>query len=87
MTSSTGRNGSIAIHQDADLWIGRVSMAGENLLHTLAPDRHAWIQVAEGSVTLNGLPLAAGDGASVSGETALRFTASGAAQVLLFDLN
>ncbi len=86
VTSSTGRNGSIAIHQDADLWIGRFH-GGENLLHTLAPDRHAWIQVAEGSVTLNGLPLAAGDGASVSGETALRFTASGAAQVLLFDLN
>jgi redox-sensitive bicupin YhaK (pirin superfamily) len=86
VASSSGREDSIAINQDADLWIGRLQ-TGESVLHTLAPKRHAWIQVATGSVTLNGLPLSAGDGASVSGETLLRLSASHAAQVLLFDLN
>ncbi len=86
VASSSGREDSIAINQDADLWIGRLQ-SGENVLHTLAPNRHAWLQVATGSVTLNGLPLSAGDGASVSGETSLRLSASHAAQVLLFDLN
>jgi redox-sensitive bicupin YhaK (pirin superfamily) len=86
VASSSGREDSIAINQDADLWIGRLQ-SGESVLHTLAPNRHAWIQVASGSVNLNGLPLSAGDGASVSGETSLRLSASHAAQVLLFDLN
>jgi len=85
VTSATGREGSIAIHQDAELWIGRFQQ-GDTALHTLAPNRHAWVHVAEGSVTLNDLPLSAGDGAAVSGENTLRLTATTSAQVLLFDL-
>lgn len=86
VTSATGQDGSIAINQDADLWIGRFQ-GGEQVLHTLAPGRHAWIHVAEGSVTLNDVQLGAGDGASVSTEGPLRFHAANPAQVILFDLN
>jgi redox-sensitive bicupin YhaK (pirin superfamily) len=60
---------------------------GETVTHALQPHRHAWLQVAEGEVDLNGTPLNAGDGTAVSGETALRLTARAPAQVLLFDLN
>src|SRR5690349_6051574 len=51
VTSKSGRDGSIAIHQDADLWLGKLD-AGQAVTHSLAPGRHAWLHVAEGEVTL-----------------------------------
>ena len=86
VTSKTGREGSIAIHQDADLWLARLH-AGDRVAHQLASARHAWVHVAEGEVTLNGTTLHGGDAAAVSGETLLELAAQKPAQVLLFDLN
>jgi len=86
VTSKTGREGSIAIHQDADLWLARLA-PGQRLERSLAPGRNAWIHVAEGDVTLNGATLSGGDGAGVVGQTALELAAAKSAQVLLFDLN
>jgi len=76
--SKSGRDSSIPINQDADVFVGKLGV-GDKINHTLKPGHHAWLQVAEGEMELNGLPLKAGDGVSLSGETA--------AQVLLFDLN
>ena len=86
ITSKTGRDGSIAIHQDAELWLGRLR-AGDKVAHTLAKGRHAWVHVAEGEVTLNGEKLSGGDAAALTEEAAVGLTTSQAAQVLLFDLN
>jgi redox-sensitive bicupin YhaK (pirin superfamily) len=86
VTSKTGRDGSIAIHQDADLWLARLG-EGNRVTHKLAPGRHAWVHVAEGEVALNGKTLQGGDAAAVTGETALELSATKPAQVLLFDLN
>ncbi len=47
ITSKAGRDGSIAIHQDADLYLGKLD-AGQGVTHTLTPGRHAWVHVAEG---------------------------------------
>lgn len=86
VASKTGRGGSIAIHQDADLWLARLD-AGQRVTHSFASKRHAWVHVAEGGVSLNGKPLQGGDGAAVSGERTLELSATKPAQVLLFDLN
>ncbi|MES2571639.1 MAG: pirin family protein [Verrucomicrobiota bacterium] len=86
VASKTGREGSMSIHQDADLWLGKLR-AGDRLTHSLNPARHAWVQVAEGEVTLDGQTLAAGDAAVVSGEVSVELGAGRDAQVLLFDLN
>jgi len=86
VTSKTGRDGSIAIHQDADLWLAKLD-AGNRVTHTLAPGRHAWLHVAEGEVSLNGKKVQGGDAAAISDETALELSATKPAQVLLFDLN
>jgi quercetin 2,3-dioxygenase len=86
VTSKTGRDGSMAIHQDADLWLAKLD-DGQSVMHKLAADRHAWIHVAEGEVTLNGVTLAGGDAAAVSEPGTLTIRASKPAQVLLFDLN
>jgi quercetin 2,3-dioxygenase len=86
VASKGGRDGSIAINQDSDLYLAKLS-PGEQVQHTLRPERHAWVHVAEGEVKLNGQKLKGGDGAEVSGETALDLAAEKAAQVLVFDLN
>lgn len=86
VASKTGREGSIAIRQDADVWLAKLG-AGQRATHPLAPGRHAWVHIAEGEVTLNGKTLAGGDAAAVSGETALELSASKPAQALVFDLN
>ena len=86
VTSMTGRDGSIAIHQDADLWLAKLN-AGQKVTHKLTSGREAWVHVAEGEVTLNGSRLVGGDAAAVSEETALELSANKPSQVLLFDLN
>ena len=86
VTSKAGRDGSIAIHQDADLWLARLE-PGQKVAHPLAAGRHAWVHVAEGEVTLNGKTLSGGDAAAATAEAALELSAVKPSQVLLFDLN
>ena len=86
VTSKAGRDGSIAIHQDADLWLAKLE-AGQAISHSLANDRHAWVHVAEGEVEVNGETLSGGDAVAVSGNSNLQLAATKPSQVLLFDLN
>ncbi len=86
VTSKAGRDGSIAIHQDADLWLAKLE-AGQSVTHTFAPGRHAWLHVAEGEVTLGGQTLQGGDAVAVSEESQLRISGAKPSQILLFDLN
>lgn len=80
-----GPEGPVTIHQDANLYIARLAK-GEEATHQFANGRHGWLQVARGSVSLNGAELKQGDGAAISRETNLRVSASDQAEVLLFDL-
>lgn len=86
LASRDGGGGSVTIHQDAAI-LGTILEAGESVRHTLQPGRHAWLQVVQGSVKLNGKPLATGDGAAVSEETGLVVTADAPSELLLFDLS
>ncbi|HWD93034.1 MAG TPA: pirin family protein [Verrucomicrobiae bacterium] len=86
ITSKTGRDGSIAINQDADLWLGKLG-EGNRVTHTVAPGRHAWLHVAEGEVSLNGKKLSGGDAAAIDEQGSLELSATKPSQVLLFDLN
>ena len=86
VTSKTGRDGSIAIHQDAELWLAK--LAPENrVAHKLNPGRHAWVHIAEGEVKLNGKTLVGGDAAAIDNETNIELVGVKPSQVLLFDLN
>jgi redox-sensitive bicupin YhaK (pirin superfamily) len=85
LVSPDGRDGTLEIHQDAT--IHRLGLpAGSLLEHALATGRHAWLQLVRGEVGLNDIPLCAGDGAAVSGESVLRLAAKKDAEGLLFDL-
>lgn len=85
VASRDGRDGSVTIHQDADLY-ATVLEPGEGATHALRQGRAAWVQVARGKVVMNGTALEAGDGASVTGESTLEIEGKEAAEVLLFDL-
>jgi hypothetical protein len=80
-----GRDGAITVHQDAEIYAA-VLDEGAAVTHAVRPGRHAWVQVARGSVTLNGKNLDEGDGASVSDEAQLDLKARAPAEVLVFDL-
>jgi quercetin 2,3-dioxygenase len=80
-----GGGGAVAIHQDARVFASRIT-AGATLTHKLGPQRHAWIQVIDGSLKVDDVPLIAGDGAAVSDEAGLALEAVTDAHVLLFDL-
>ena len=85
IASPDGREGSVTIHQDVTLYAALLD-EGMEVVHTPAPGRHAWVQVARGAVTLNGRPLAVGDGAAISDEPSLRLAGTAPSEVLLFDL-
>jgi len=86
LASPGGRDGSFDIAQDV-LWYRTFLKAGETVSHPLAQGRHGWIQVASGSLVLNGKEsLQEGDGASISDEKEIVLKAEKDSEVLLFDL-
>jgi quercetin 2,3-dioxygenase len=80
-----GPEAPVTIHQDANLFIVRLGEGQETKLD-LKSNRHAWVQVARGGVSVNGQDLKAGDGAAISKEDEVRVKAQEASEVLLFDL-
>jgi quercetin 2,3-dioxygenase len=86
VASKSGRDGSIAIHQDTDLSFAKLEN-GQAIKYPLAANRHAWVHVAEGEMKLNGKILSGGDAAAIDNESAIELVAEKPSQVLLFDLN
>ncbi len=84
--SRDGRDGSITIHQDVDLYAS-VLEAGNQVSLDLRPDRKVFVQVVEGDITVNGQQLAAGDGAQIEDERALQISAVTEAEFLVFDMS
>lgn len=98
IASPDGDGGSLTVHQDVRIYAvafepaaapsrnGSGSDPDQPILHELAPGRHAWVQVARGAVTVNGLELSEGDGLAISEERAVTLSAREPAEVIVFDL-
>jgi len=84
VSSRDGRNGSLSLNQDVDMY---VTILDENdaVQHSLDENRKAWVQVARGSVCLNGHELHAGDGAAVADEQ-IELSKAISAEVIIFDM-
>jgi redox-sensitive bicupin YhaK (pirin superfamily) len=80
-----GHAEAVMIHQDVEVFVS-VLDPGPGVTHRLRPGRHAWVQVITGELEVNGVALAAGDGAAVTQEDQLHIRAGTASHVLLFDL-
>lgn len=85
IAASDGRDGAVTVHQDASIYAGVIE-PGLEVVQRMAPERHAWIQVARGAVTVNGNELEQGDGAAISDEAAVTVAGRESSEVLLFDL-
>ncbi|WP_243337249.1 pirin family protein [Anaeromyxobacter soli] len=85
VASHDGAHGSVTIHQDARVYAALLE-AGERAVLPLQAGRHAWVQVARGTLRLRDETLAAGDGAALSDEREVRLEGVEAAEVLVFDL-
>jgi quercetin 2,3-dioxygenase len=83
--SRDGREGSVTIRRDVDLYAALLS-AGDQVRHDLRDGRIAWVQVARGSARVNGELLKAGDGLSTTEKGALEISGVEDAEILLFDL-
>jgi hypothetical protein len=84
--SRDGRDGSITIHQDIDLYAAALP-EGDEVSHRFTDKRVAWLQVARGAVQLDDQMLTAGDGAAISNESLITLRgATPDAEVLLFDM-
>jgi len=85
IASEDGRDGSVHLNQDVSLFAS-ILPAGQEIEHTMDERRHAWIQVARGSIVVNGENAEQGDGVMVAGESNLKIKALGDTEILLFDL-
>ena len=75
------------IRQQARVYVAEVGF-GDRVTHTLAPGRHAWVQVVRGYVSVNAEALSEGDGAALSDEREVSVSGAGedGGEILLFDL-
>lgn len=85
LVAPDGDGGALKIHQDAKVY-SAILDGGQRVEHPLGGGRGAWLQVARGSVDVNGTALQAGDGAAIEDESSLGISASEPAEILLFDL-
>lgn len=85
IATKDGRDGSVLIHQDVDLYVSLLS-AGEIVTHQLSPNRYAWVQVAKGEIELGDRTMRAGDGIAISDIPEISISTNSNAEILLFDL-
>ncbi|HEY5307277.1 MAG TPA: pirin family protein, partial [Casimicrobiaceae bacterium] len=84
--SADGRDGSVVIHQDVEIFAALLGSSDE-LSHEITPGRRSWLQVLRGAVSLNGRELDAGDGAAAQREPKLLIKGRvDGSEILLFDL-
>ena len=87
VASRGGDNGAVHINQDVALY-SSILAKDETVSHSLAENRHAWIQIISGSLEINGEFLNQGDGAAISNEKLLEIKSlEDETEFLLFDLN
>lgn len=84
--SPDGRNDSMRINQQADIYAG-ILQQGDEVTHTLQEGRGAWIQLVKGELVLNDeKKLQEGDGAGITGLSSVTMKASQEAELILFDV-
>src|SRR5210317_322373 len=84
--SRDGREGSVTIHQDVDLYASIVEK-GKNVTLDDVADRRVLVQIVSGSVNVNGETLLAGDGVQIRDVATINVTANDDAELLLFSMN
>jgi redox-sensitive bicupin YhaK (pirin superfamily) len=85
VASPDARKGSLRLHQDALVYTAMLE-PGKHVVHELSPGRSAWLHLVQGEVGLGDVLLTTGDGAGITAERTVSFTAWEDTEILLFDL-
>ncbi|WP_243301022.1 pirin family protein [Geothrix oryzisoli] len=85
IASPDGSEGSVKLFQDVKVYAARLG-TGREVQAALPVGRSGFLQVAQGSVTLNGTAMNAGDAARIEGEPSLTVVAGMPSEILFFDL-
>ena len=85
IASPDGADGSVTINQDARVYAS-ILEAKDSISQRFDAERYGWLQLARGSVTVNGIELNQGDGAATAKEQSIEIAARDQAEFLLFDL-
>jgi quercetin 2,3-dioxygenase len=85
LASENAAAGSLKVHQDMQLFASKMSERNA-LEYALKQGRSAYLQVASGSVEIDGKPLNAGDAAMFNTAQTIQISAINDAEILLFDL-
>ena len=85
IASADGRDGSVTIHQDANVYAGLFDGA-ESARIALPAERRVYLHVARGGVSVNGIALKSGDALKAVNETQIEISEGRQAEILLFDL-
>nr|WP_319385940.1 pirin family protein [uncultured Roseibium sp.] len=83
--SRDGRDGSVVIHQDVDLYASLLA-ADKSVAFDIKPGRKVWLQIVRGRISVDGQALAAGDGLGLLDAGTISLAAQENAEFLLFDL-
>lgn len=83
--SQDGRDGSMTSQADASVYAATLN-DGQSITHALPTGRKGWVQVATGSLSVNGQALAEGDGLAIEGAGTLVMDQGHNAEILFFDL-
>ena len=84
--SPEGRDGSLPIHQDVDLYVAKWEKAREYVFQFRSKNRYGWVQLVSGRLQVNDLNLAPGDGVAVTTEGQILLKSSGPVEFMVFDL-
>jgi redox-sensitive bicupin YhaK (pirin superfamily) len=85
IASPDGAEGSVQLFQDVKVFAARLD-SGREVQSAIPPGHSGFLQVAAGSLALNGTTLNAGDSARIEGEPSITVVANSPAEILFFDL-
>lgn len=85
VASNSGRDSTISLNQDVDLYVLKSEKEGERILNT-DEARSYWLQVIRGTVKMNDRTATAGDGLQARNETRIHLKWHPNSEFLLFDL-
>jgi len=85
VVSGSGRDGSIMINQDAEIFLGKFK-AGKAFDYKVNSNRRIWVQMIAGRISVNGVALEKGDAAAIEYENNVSLKAEEDSEFLLFSL-
>ena len=85
VASADGASDSVSLNQDVNFYAGLID-GDEQATFEVNENRDVWVQIATGSILVNGEDLQKGDGMAITRKEQLTFTNGNNAEILILDI-